>query len=156
MQWDEKTYGLECELPQYIVAGIDKYASGASEPTGLNLFNTQYLLATPEMKTDAGFITVAEVVSHEFFHYWTGDRVTIRDWFNLVFKEGLTSFRAEAFLEDTFGKDLMRVFSVKNLRQLDCEKPARPDTYTNVRNLYTSSAYEKGSEIFRMMQTVLI
>ncbi len=156
MSWEEKTYGLECELPRHMVAGIDKYASGASEPLGLNLFNTEYLLATPAMKNDDGFLTVAEVVSHEFFHYRSGDRATIRDWYNLVLKEGLTTFREQEFAEETFGQDLMRIRSVKYARRVaEDSKPARPDSYINVRNLYTASAYEKGAEIFRMMRTVL-
>lgn len=156
MRWDETTYGLECNLTTHRVAGIDKYAAGASEPTGLNLFNTEYLFATPAMKNDSDFIHVADVVSHEYFHYWTGNRATIRDWPNLTLKEGLTSFRADEFLGDTFGEDSTRIQLVKDLRKSSIEsKPARPDSYISVRNLYTASAYSKGSEIFRMMRTIL-
>lgn len=147
MAWDEHTYNLECDLPQHMVAGVDKYASGASEPTGLNLFNTANLFARPESTTDLGFLRVMEVVAHEFFHYWSGDRVTIRDWFNLPLKEGLTTFRAAMFREDLFGTDLVRLLDGKNLD----ERAPRQSSYTAVRSLYTEAAYEKSADIFRMM-----
>ncbi|MBI2786244.1 MAG: DUF3458 domain-containing protein, partial [Legionella longbeachae] len=151
MQWEEDVFKLECDLAQHMVAGVDKYASGASEPTGLNLFNTANLFATPEIKTDIDILRVMEVVAHEYFHYWTGDRVTIRDWFNLPFKEGLTTFRAAAFREDLFGTDLIRMLDGKNLD----ERAPRQDSYTNVRSLYTQAAYEKSADIFRMMMICL-
>lgn len=147
MAWDEKKYKLECDLPQYMIAGVDKYASGASEPTGLNLFNTENLFATPETKTDLGMLRVLEVVAHEFFHYWSGDRVTIRDWFNLPLKEGLTTFRAAMFREELFGTDVVRLLDGKNLD----ESAPRQNTYTAVRSLYTAAAYEKSADIFRMI-----
>ena len=147
MAWDERTYTLECDLPQHMVAGVDKYASGASEPTGLNLFNTENLFATLETKTDMGILRVLEVVAHEFFHYWSGDRVTIRDWFNLAFKEGLTTFRAAMFREELFGTDLIRLLDGKNLD----ERAPRPSSYTAVRSLYTLAAYDKSADIFRMI-----
>jgi aminopeptidase N len=151
MHWEEEVFQLECTLPQHMVAGVDKYASGASEPTGLNLFNTANLFATPETKTDADILRVLEVVAHEYFHYWSGDRVTIRDWFNLTFKEGLTTFRAAMFREHLFGTDLIRMLDGKNLD----ERASRQDTYTNVRSLYTPAAYEKGADIFRMLMIFL-
>ncbi|CAM3012042.1 aminopeptidase N [Legionella worsleiensis] len=151
MAWDERTYNLECDLYQHMVAGVDKYASGASEPTGLNLFNTANLYATPENTTDMGILRVLEVVAHEFFHYWSGNRVTIRDWFNLSFKEGLTTFRAALFREELFGTDLIRILDGKNLDP----RPPRPSSYTAVRSLYTAAAYEKSADIFRMMMLVL-
>ncbi|CAM3022643.1 aminopeptidase [Legionella steigerwaltii] len=151
MRWEEEIFELECELPQHMVAGVDKYASGASEPTGLNLFNTANLFATPETRTDADFLRVLEVVAHEYFHYWSGDRVTIREWFNLSFKEGLTTFRAAMFRERLFGTDLIRMLDGKNLD----ERAPRQDTYTNVRSLYTAAAYEKSADIFRMMMLFL-
>ncbi|HAT1772242.1 TPA: aminopeptidase N [Legionella pneumophila] len=147
MAWDERTFNLECALRQHMVAGVDKYASGASEPTGLNLFNTENLFATPETKTDLGILRVLEVVAHEFFHYWSGDRVTIRDWFNLPLKEGLTTFRAAMFREELFGTDLIRLLDGKNLD----ERAPRQSAYTAVRSLYTAAAYEKSADIFRMM-----
>ncbi|WP_454783719.1 aminopeptidase N [Legionella sp. WA2024007413] len=151
MRWEEEIFDLECELPQHMVAGVDKYASGASEPTGLNLFNTANLFATPEARTDADFLRVLEVVAHEYYHYWSGDRVTIREWFNLPFKEGLTTFRAAMFRERLFGTDLIRMLDGKNLD----ERAPRQDTYTNVRSLYTPAAYEKSADIFRMMMLFL-
>lgn len=151
MRWEENVFNLECDLPQHMVAGVDKYASGASEPTGLNLFNTANLFATPETRTDNDILCVLEVVAHEYFHYWSGDRVTIRDWFNLPFKEGLTTFRAAMFREHLFGTDLVRILDGKNLD----ERAPRQDTYTNVRSLYTHAAYEKSADIFRMMMLFL-
>lgn len=151
MKWDEDTYQLECDLPQHMVAGVDKYASGASEPTGLNLFNTSNLYATSATRTDLDILRVLEVVAHEFFHYWSGDRITIRDWFNLPFKEGLTTFRAAMFREDLFGTDLIRLLDGKNL---DPRAP-RQDVYTAVRSLYTPAAYEKSADIFRMIMLTL-
>lgn len=147
MAWDERTYNLECDLHKHMVAGVDKYASGASEPTGLNLFNTANLFATLAATTDMGIMRVLEVVAHEFFHYWSGDRVTIRDWFNLPVKEGLTTFRAAMFREELFGTDLVRLLDGKNL---DPSAP-RQSSYTAVRSLYTAAAYEKSADIFRMM-----
>lgn len=151
MAWDERTYKLECDLPQHMVAGVDKYASGASEPTGLNLFNTANLFARLDITTDLGILRVLEVVAHEFFHYWSGDRVTIRDWFNLPFKEGLTTFRAAMFREELFGTDLVRLLDGKNLDQ----RAPRQSTYTAVRSLYTAAAYEKSADIFRMIMLTL-
>lgn len=151
MRWEEEIFNLECELPQHMVAGVDKYASGASEPTGLNLFNTANLFATPDARTDEDFLRVLEVVAHEYFHYWSGDRVTIREWFNLPFKEGLTTFRAAMFREHLFSTDLIRIIDGKNLD----ERAPRQDTYTNVRSLYTPAAYEKSADIFRMMMLFL-
>lgn len=151
MSWDEKTYKLECDLPEHKVAGVDKYASGASEPTGFNLFNTANLLASPGSSTDLSILRVLEVVAHEFFHYWSGDRVTIRDWFNLPFKEGLTTFRAAMFREELFGTDLVRLLDGKNL---DPRAP-RQSSYTAVRSLYTAAAYEKSADIFRMIMLTL-
>lgn len=147
MLWDETICGLKCNLEHYMIACVDQYASGASETTGLNLFNAENFLATPESKTDLGFLRILEVVAHEFFHYWSGNRVTIRDWFNLPFKEGLTTFRAAQFREYLFGTDLIRILDGKNLD----ERAPRPSAYTEVRSLYTAAAYEKSADIFRMM-----
>lgn len=144
---DEKTYGLECPLPGYKVAGVYKYATGASEPTGLNLFNLMYLLATPANTTDHDLLFTFKAVFHEYAHLWSGDLITIRDWFNLALKEGLTTYRTTEFLEKLFGRGLTRLYEGK---QFDEHAP-RPDSYTSVRNLYGSSAYGKSGYIFKMM-----
>lgn len=147
MAWDEIRCNLPCELKSHKVAGVDKYASGASEPTGLNLFNTANLYAHPSTRTDVDILRVMEVVAHEWFHYHTGNRVTILNWFNLPFKEGLTTFRAELFREDLFGADVVRLLDGKNLD----ERAPRQNSYTSVRSLYTAAAYEKSASIFRMI-----
>jgi len=151
MAWDERTFNLECDLKQHMIAGVEKYASGASEPPGLNLFNTINLYASKQTKTDLGMLRVLEVVAHEFFHYWSGNRVTIRDWFNLPFKEGLTTFRTALFREDLFGTDLIRILDGKNRE----ERAPRQNSYTAVRSLYTAAAYEKSADIFRMIMLTI-
>lgn len=151
MRWDETALDLPCDLEHMMVAGVDKYPSGASEPTGLLLFNTANLFASQASKTDLDILRVLEVVAHEYFHYWSGDRVTIRDWFNLPLKEGLTTFRAAMFREDLFGTDLIRMLDGKNLD----ERAPRQSSYTAVRSLYTAAAYEKSADIFRMMMLVV-
>ncbi len=151
MKYDEDRFNLEY-LPGLLkIAGVNKYASGASEPTGLILFNTANLLATQASRTDTDFIRVLDVVAHEYFHTWTGNLVTIRDWFNLAYKEGLTTLRASLFLEHCLGVDLDRMFDGRSLD----ERAPRPESYTEVRSLYTTAAYEKGAEIFRMMMNAV-
>jgi aminopeptidase N len=151
MKYDEDRFNLEY-LPELVkIAGVNKYASGASEPTGLILFNTANLLATQASRTDTDFIRVLDVVAHEYFHTWTGNLVTIRDWFNLSYKEGLTTLRASLFLEHCLGVDLGRMFDGRSLD----ERAPRPESYTEVRSLYTTAAYEKGAEIFRMIMNAM-
>lgn len=151
LSWAEKRLNLVCDLPEYKIAGVDKYASGASEPTGMNLFNTANLFASPEVNTDLAILRVLEVVIHEFFHFWSGDKVTIRDWFNLPLKEGLTTFLAAIMREEMFGTDLVRLLDGKNL---DARAP-RQSSFTEVRSLYTPAAYEKSADIIRMMMTII-
>ena len=151
MEWDENRFDLECFLPEYKVAGVNKYASGASECMGLTLFNTANLFATPESRTDVDILRVLDVVAHEYFHTWTGNFVTIRDWFNLPLKEGLTTLRASLFLEYLLGVDLERMFDGRSFD----ERAPRPSSYTAVRSLYTSAAYEKSAEVFRMIMNAL-
>ena len=151
MAWDEKTNNLECKLPQHIVTGVPKYASGASEPTGLNIFNTQNLFATAASKTDNDFLRVLLVIAHEYLHLYSGDYITIRDWFNLTVKEGLTDFRTDQFRESLFGDDIVRLMDGKVLD----EGAPRKHSYTAVRSLYTTAAYEKGAHIFRMMMLMV-
>ncbi|USQ12795.1 aminopeptidase N [Legionella lytica] len=151
MKYDEDRFNLEY-LPELVkIAGVNKYASGASEPTGLILFNTANLLATQASRTDTDFIRVLDVVAHEYFHTWSGNLVTIRDWFNLSYKEGLTTLRASLFLEHCLGVDLDRMFDGRSLD----ERAPRPESYTAVRSLYTTAAYEKGAEIFRMIMNAM-
>jgi aminopeptidase N len=151
MEWDETRFKVECPLPNYMIAGVDKYASGASEPLGLNLFNTANLFANKAGRTDKDRIRVMEVVAHEYFHTLSGNLVTIRDWFNLAAKEGLTTFRASLFLEYILGFDPDRLFTKYSLD----EHAPRPDSYTAVRSLYTSAAYEKSAEVFRMVMNYM-
>ncbi len=151
MEWDECYFNLPNPLSRYMIAGVNKYASGASEPMGLNLFNTANLYSTPASRTDKDILRVLDVVAHEYFHTWTGNLVTIRDWFNLCVKEGLTTFRATLFLEHWIGTDLDRMFDGRGLD----EKIPRPQSYTAVRSLYTAAAYEKSAEIFRMIMNYL-
>jgi aminopeptidase N len=151
ISWDEEANQLPCLLPQHMVAGVDRYASGASETTGLNLFNTENLYATLQTKTDLGFLRVLEVLAHEWFHTKSGNETTIRDWCNLTFKEGLTTYRAARFCDFLFGADLMRLLEGKNLD----ERAPRPNGYTAVRSLYTAAAYDKSAHIFRMMELVV-
>jgi len=151
MRWDEVVFKLPCYLKNHKIAGVDRYGSGASEPTTLNLFNTAFLFASPKTKTDASMLNVVEVVAHEYYHLWSGNRVTIRDWFNLCFKEGLTTFRAALFREELFGSDLVRLIDGKNLD----DRAPRQSSYTAVRSLYTAAAYEKSADIFRMMMLVI-
>lgn len=151
IQYDEEYFNLECPLPLLKIAGVNKYASGASEPTGLILFNTANLLGTEASRTDHDLIRILDVVAHEYFHTWTGNLVTIRDWFNLCVKEGLTTLRASLFLEQSLGVDLARMFE---RRSLDARAP-RPEAYTAVRSLYTAAAYEKSAEIFRMIMNAM-
>ena len=151
LAWDESRGNLECDLEHYMVAGVNKYASGASEPTGLNLFNTANLLASEASTTDLTMMRVIEVVSHEFFHYWSGNRVTIRDWFNLSLKEGLTTLRAALFREELLGTAVVRLLDGQHLDPL----APRPNTYSAVRSLYTKAAYGKSADIFRMIMLTL-
>ncbi|MDR3501748.1 MAG: aminopeptidase N [Legionella sp.] len=151
MKYDEDRFNLEPPATTLKVAGVNKYASGASETANLILFNTANLLATQASRTDTDFIRVLDVVAHEYFHTWTGNLVTIRDWFNLSYKEGLTTLRASLFLEHCLGVDLDRMFDGRSLD----ERAPRPESYTEVRSLYTTAAYEKGAEIFRMIMNAM-
>ncbi|MFJ1267684.1 DUF3458 domain-containing protein [Legionella lytica] len=151
MKYDEERFNLEPPLTTLKSAGVNQYASGASEAANLILFNTANLLATQPSRTDTDFIRVLDVVAHEYFHTWTGNLVTIRDWFNLSYKEGLTTLRASLFLEHCLGVDLARMFDGRSLD----ERAPRPESYTEVRSLYTTAAYEKGAEIFRMMMNAM-
>lgn len=162
MQWDETTYGREYDLDNYMIVAVSDFNMGAMENKGLNIFNTKYVLAKPETETDYDFIHVESVIAHEYFHNWTGNRITCRDWFQLSLKEGLTIFRDQGFTEDTTSKTVARIHTVNALRTVQFPEdasplahPVRPDSYIEINNFYTPTVYEKGSEVIRMMRTII-
>lgn len=164
--WDEKRYGLELDLERFMIVAVGDFNMGAMENKGLNIFNTKYVLAQAETATDADFANIESVVAHEYFHNWTGNRVTCRDWFQLSLKEGLTVFRDQEFSADQMGSEsgraVKRIEDVRLLRQLQFPEdagpmahPIRPDEYQEINNFYTVTVYEKGAEVVRMYQTLL-
>jgi aminopeptidase N len=162
MLWDEEVYGLEYDLDIYMVVAAREFNMGAMENKGLNLFNARYVLASPQTATDADYEGVEAVIAHEYFHNWTGNRVTCRDWFQLSLKEGLTVFRDQNFSQDMNGADVHRIQSVRQLRTFQFSEDAgpmahsvRPESYVEINNFYTATVYEKGAEIVRMIQTLL-
>lgn len=162
MKWDEKTYGREYDLDIYMIVAIGDFNMGAMENKGLNIFNTKYVLARPETATDEDYIHILSVIGHEYFHNWSGNRVTCRDWFQLSLKEGLTIFRDQTFSEDLLSPAVMRIQEVNSLREVQFPEdagplahPVRPDSYIEINNFYTSTVYNKGSEVLRMLQTIL-
>jgi len=166
IHWDEKRFGLELDLERFMIVAVGDFNMGAMENKGLNIFNTKFVLAQPETATDADFANIESVVAHEYFHNWTGNRVTCQDWFQLSLKEGLTVFRDQEFSADQMGSDsgraVKRIEDVRLLRQLQFPEdagpmahPIRPDEYQEINNFYTVTVYEKGSEVVRMYQTLL-
>lgn len=162
MRWDEEKYGREYDLDIYMIVAIGDFVMGAMENKGLNIFNTKYVLAKPETATDDDYIHILSVIGHEYFHNWTGNRVTCRDWFQLSLKEGLTIFRDQSFSEDVLSESVMRIHGVTDLRESQFPEDAgplahnvQPDAYIEINNFYTSTIYNKGAEILRMMQTLL-
>lgn len=162
MRWDEETFGREYDLDIYMIVAVSDFNMGAMENKGLNIFNTQYILARPETATDMDFIHVESVIAHEYFHNWTGNRITCRDWFQLSLKEGLTIFRDQSFTADTTSRTVARIHDVNDLRQTQFPEdagplahPVRPDSYIEINNFYTATIYNKGAEVIRMMQTLL-
>ncbi len=162
MRWDEKTYGREYDLDIYMIVAIGDFNMGAMENKGLNIFNTKYILAKPETATDEDYIQILSVIGHEYFHNWSGNRITCRDWFQLSLKEGLTIFRDQSFSEDTLSHAVMRIQDVIALREVQFVEdasplahPVRPDHYIEINNFYTSTIYNKGAEVLRMLQTIL-
>ena len=166
IHWDEKRYGLELDLERFMIVAVGDFNMGAMENKGLNVFNTKYVLAQAETATDADFGNIESVVAHEYFHNWTGNRVTCRDWFQLSLKEGLTVFRDQEFSADQMGSEsgraVKRIEDVRLLRQLQFPEdagpmahPIRPDEYQEINNFYTVTVYEKGAEVVRMYQTLL-
>jgi aminopeptidase N len=162
MQWDEDRYGLEYDLDLYNIVAVDSFNMGAMENKGLNVFNTAYVLADPATATDTDFERVESVIGHEYFHNWTGNRVTCRDWFQLTLKEGLTVFRDQEFSADMNSAAVNRIENVRALRGRQFAEdagpmahPIRPESYISMDNFYTATVYSKGAEVIRMYQTIL-
>jgi aminopeptidase N len=162
MKWDEENYGLEYELDVFNIVAVSDFNMGAMENTSLNIFNTALVLAQPQTATDLDFLRVEGVIAHEYFHNWSGNRVTGRDWFQLSLKEGLTVFRDQEFSSDMNSRDVQRIDDVVSLRRLQFPEdagplahPIRPDNYIEINNFYTMTVYEKGAEVIRMLHTIL-
>ena len=164
--WDENRYGLKLDLERYMVVAVSDFNMGAMENKGLNIFNTKYVLANPTTATDDDYHGIESVIGHEYFHNWTGNRVTCRDWFQLTLKEGLTVFRDQEFSMDMAGtpsaRAIQRINDVRALRAAQFPEdassmahPIRPDEYMQIDNFYTATVYEKGAEVIRMMQTLV-
>ena len=162
MKWDEETYGREYDLDTFMIVAVDDFNMGAMENKGLNIFNSKYVLAKPETATDADFQGIMGVVGHEYFHNWSGDRVTCRDWFQLSLKEGFTVFRDQHFMEDMTSPGVKRISDVNVLRAHQFREdaspmahPVRPESYVEINNFYTVTVYNKGAELIRMLRTIL-
>ncbi len=162
MRWDEARFGLELDLDEYKIVAVGDFNSGAMENKGLNIFNAKYILARPDIATDLDYLNIDRVVAHEYFHNWTGNRVTCRDWFQLSLKEGLTVFRDQEYGADTYSRAVTRIQEVRGLRAGQFPEdagpmahPVRPQSYEEIRNFYTMTVYEKGAEVVRMQHTLL-
>jgi aminopeptidase N len=166
IRWDEERFGLELDLDRFMIVAVGDFNMGAMENKGLNIFNTKFVLANPRVATDIDYAGIEAVVGHEYFHNWTGNRVTCRDWFQLSLKEGLTVFRDQEFSADMIGTDsgraVTRIDQVRTLRQAQFPEdagpmahPVRPDSFVEINNFYTVTVYEKGAEVVRMIQTLV-
>ena len=162
MRWDEQRFGLEYDLDLFMIVAVDDFNMGAMENKGLNIFNSRLVFASPETATDDDYISIEAVIGHEYFHNWTGDRVTCRDWFQLSLKEGLTVFRDQEFTADTHSRAVKRIEDVRLLRTHQFAEdagpmahPIRPASYMEINNFYTVTVYEKGAEVVRMYQSLL-
>ena len=162
MKWDEEKYGRAYDLDIYNIVAVESFNMGAMENKGLNIFNSAYVLADIDTATDANFMGVESVISHEYFHNWTGNRITCRDWFQLTLKEGLTVFRDQCFSADMNSAEVQRIEDVKALRERQfvedaspMRHPIQPESYISMNNFYTATVYEKGAEVIRMVHTLL-
>ena len=162
MRWDEENYGREYDLDLYMIVAVSHFNMGAMENKGLNIFNTKYVLARPDTATDSDYEHIEGVIGHEYFHNWTGNRITCRDWFQLSLKEGLTVFRDQEFSADRHSRPVKRIDEVNMLRTRQFVEdsgplahPVRPDSYIEINNFYTLTVYEKGAEVVRMLHTLL-
>ncbi|AHJ67710.1 Membrane alanine aminopeptidase [Granulibacter bethesdensis] len=162
MRWDEDVFGLEYDLDVFNIAAVSDFNMGAMENKGLNVFNTKYVLARPDTATDSDYQGIETVIAHEYFHNWTGNRVTCRDWFQLTLKEGLTVFRDQEFSADMGSRAVKRISDVRTLRAAQFREdagplahPVRPETYIKIDNFYTATVYQKGAELVRMIRTLI-
>jgi aminopeptidase N len=162
MKWDEDVFGLEYDLDVFNIAAVSDFNMGAMENKGLNVFNSKYVLARPDTATDADYEGIESVIAHEYFHNWTGNRVTCRDWFQLSLKEGLTVFRDQEFSADQGSRAVKRLADVRRLRAGQFPEdagplahPVRPDSYVAIDNFYTATIYQKGAEVVRMLHTLI-
>ncbi len=162
MAWDEQRFGLEYDLDLFMIVAVSHFNMGAMENKGLNIFNSRYVLADTDTATDIDFRRIESIIAHEYFHNWTGNRVTCRDWFQLSLKEGLTVFRDQEFTADMHSKGVQRIQDVRLLRSLQFTEdsgptshPVRPQSYIEINNFYTLTVYEKGAEIVRLIHTII-
>ncbi|HVZ14601.1 MAG TPA: aminopeptidase N [Bauldia sp.] len=162
MRWDETAFGREYDLDVFNIVAVSDFNMGAMENKGLNVFNDKYVLANPDTATDIDFGLIEGVIAHEYFHNWTGDRITCRDWFQLCLKEGLTVYRDQEFSSDVRSRPVKRIADVRTLQARQFPEdagplahPVRPETYHEINNFYTPTVYEKGAEVVRMLKTVL-
>ncbi len=162
MRWDEEVYGREYDLEIFNIVAVDDFNMGAMENKGLNIFNSSVVLASPETATDATYERIEAIIAHEYFHNWTGNRITCRDWFQLCLKEGLTVFRDQHFTSDTRSAAVKRIEDVKMLRARQFREdagplahPVRPEAYVEINNFYTATVYEKGAEVIGMLRTLV-
>ncbi len=159
MRWDETEYGREYDLDRFMIVAVDDFNMGAMENKGLNIFNSKFVLASPATATDADYVSIEAIIAHEYFHNWTGNRITCRDWFQLCLKEGLTVFRDQQFSGDMRDSDVRRIEDVIRLRAAQFREdagplahPVRPSEYIEINNFYTATVYEKGAEVIRMLR----
>ncbi len=162
MRWDETAFGREYDLEGFNIVAVSDFNMGAMENKGLNIFNDRLILASPETATDTMYAAIESVVAHEYFHNWTGNRITCRDWFQLCLKEGLTVFRDQEFSSDERSRVVQRISDVRQLKSVQFAEdagplahPVRPRSYVEINNFYTATVYEKGAEVVRMLQTIL-
>src|SRR5690625_1172319 len=162
MKWDEEAYGREYDLDLFMIVAVDDFNMGAMENKGLNIFNSKYVLASPETATDRDFELIEAIIAHEYFHNWTGNRITCRDWFQLCLKEGLTVFRDQQFSADQRSAAVTRIGDVQALRARQFREdagplahPVRPEEYVEINNFYTATVYEKGAELIRMLRALV-
>ncbi|MDZ4135847.1 MAG: aminopeptidase N, partial [Paracoccaceae bacterium] len=162
MRWDEQVYGREYDLDVFNIVAVDDFNMGAMENKGLNIFNSKFVLALPQTATDEDFARIEAIIAHEYFHNWTGNRITCRDWFQLCLKEGLTVFRDQQFSGDMRSPAVKRIEDVLQLRARQFREdggplahPVRPDSYVEINNFYTATIYEKGAEVIGMLRRLV-